>query len=96
MKHCLGLLTLELHFANNHSLKERRSVMNSLKERIRGRFNVSVAEADFGDVWQRGGFIISGAGVNSTTVEQALRGVLEFIDGDPRVQVIAPEIRFYE
>lgn len=96
MKHCLGLLTVELHFANNHSLKDRRSVMTSLKERIRGRFNVSVAEADFGDVWQRGGFIVSSAGVNPTAVEKTLRSVLEFIDGDPRVQVIAPEIRFYE
>ncbi len=96
MKSCLGLLTVELHLADSHSLKERRSVMNSLKERIRSRFNVSVAEADFGDVWQRGGLIISGAGASASTVEQALRNVLEFIDGDPRVQVIAPQIRFYE
>jgi hypothetical protein len=96
MKHCLGLLTMELLIADNHSLKGKRSVINSLKERIRSRFNVSVAEADLGDVWQRGGLIISGAGVSSATVEQALRNVLAFLDGDPRVQVIAPEIRFYE
>ncbi len=96
MKHCLGLLTVELLIADNHSLKGKRSVINSLKERIRSRFNVSVAEADLGEVWQRGGLIISGAGASSAAVERALRGVLEFIDGDPRVQVISPEIRFYE
>jgi hypothetical protein len=96
MKHCLGLLTVELLIADNHSLKGKRSVINSLKERIRGRFNVSVAEADLGDVWQRGGLIISGAGASPATVEQALRSVLAFIDGDPRVQVMVPEIRFYE
>ena len=96
MKHCLGLLTVELRMAENHSLKGRRSVMGSLKERIRNRFNVSVVEADFGDVWQRGGLIVSGAGATASSVEQALRGVLEFIDGDPRVQVISPQIRFYE
>ena len=96
MKYCLGLLTVELHMAENHSLKGRRSVMSSLKERLRSRFNVSVAEADFGDVWQRGGLIVSGAGASAASVEQALRGVLEFIDGDSRVQVIAPQIRFYE
>ena len=96
MKHCLGLLTVELLIADNHSLKGRRSVMGSLKERIRHRFNVSIVEADFGEVWQRGGLIVSGAGVTAASVEQALRGVLEFIDGDPRVQVMAPQIRFYE
>ena len=96
MKCCLALLTVELHFADNHSLKDRRSVITSLKERIRKRFNVSVAEADFGDLWQRGGLIISSAGSSPTSVEQALRSVLSFIDGDPRVQVIAPHIRFYE
>ena len=96
MKHCLGLLTVELLIAENHSLKGRRSVMNSLKERIRGRFNVSVAEADFGEVWQRGGLIISGAGPSAGSVDQALRGVLEFIENDPRVQVVAPQIRYYE
>jgi uncharacterized protein YlxP (DUF503 family) len=96
MKYCLGLLTLELLIAENHSLKGRRSVMNSLKERIRSRFNVSVAEADVGDVWQRGGLIVSGAGASAASVEQALRGVLEIIDRDARVQVIAPQIRFYE
>ena len=96
MKCCLGLLTVELHFAESQSLKERRSVMNSLKERIRSRFNVSVAEADFGDVWQRGGLIVSGAGASASRVDQALRTVLEFIDGEPRVQVITPQLRFYE
>jgi uncharacterized protein YlxP (DUF503 family) len=96
MKSCLGLLTVELHFADNHSLKDRRSIMNSLKERIRHRFNVSVAEADYGDVWQRGGLLTSAAGSSPTPVELALRSVIEFIDGDPRVQAIAPQIRFYE
>lgn len=96
MKHCLGVLTVELLVHDSRSLKARRSVINSLKERIRGRFNVSVAEADFGDVWQRGGLIISGAGVTASTVEQALRNVVAFLDNDPRVQVVMPQIRFYE
>jgi uncharacterized protein YlxP (DUF503 family) len=96
MKSCLGLLTVEFLIENSHTLKGRRSVVNSLKQRIRSRFNVSVAEADFGEVWQRSGLIISGAGASSSTVEHVLRSVLGFIEGDPRVQVIAPQVRFYE
>lgn len=96
MKCALGLLTVELHLADSHSLKDRRRIVNSLKERARQRFNVSVAEADFGELWQRGGLIISCAGSNAGLVEQSLRTLLAFLEEDPRVQVLSPHIRFYE
>jgi uncharacterized protein YlxP (DUF503 family) len=96
MKHCLGLLTVELHFETSRSLKDRRSIMTSVKERLRNRFNVSVAEADFGEKWQRGGLIISCAGTSSSQVEQSLRAALAFAENDPRLLLIDPQIRFYE
>jgi uncharacterized protein len=49
----VGLLTLELHLAEAHSLKDKRQVLRSLKERLRANFNVAVAELDFEDTWQR-------------------------------------------
>ncbi len=49
----VGLLTLELHIADSHSLKDKRQVLRSLKERLRSHFNVAVAELDFEDTWQR-------------------------------------------
>lgn len=48
----IGVLTLELHVEHSHSLKEKRSVVKGLKDRLRSRFNVSVAEIDFLDSWQ--------------------------------------------
>jgi uncharacterized protein len=96
MKHCLGLLTVELFLETSRSLKDRRSIMNSLKERVRHRFNVSVAEADFGEKWQRGGLIVSCAGSQAAQVEESLKAVLFFIENDARLLVIDPQIRFYE
>ncbi|HEU0140550.1 MAG TPA: DUF503 domain-containing protein [Bryobacteraceae bacterium] len=49
----IGVLTLELRMEHAHSLKEKRSVVKGLKERLRQRFNVSVAEIDYQDTWQR-------------------------------------------
>ena len=49
----IGVLTLELRLENSHSLKEKRHVVQSLKERLRNRFNVAVAEIDYQDLWQR-------------------------------------------
>jgi uncharacterized protein YlxP (DUF503 family) len=96
VKAALGLLTVELHLADSHSLKDRRRVVNSLKERLRQRFNVSVAEADFGDLWQRAGLIVSCAGSGAAIVEQTLRALLAFIEEDPRVLLMSPQLRFYE
>jgi len=44
---------LEIRVENSHSLKEKRHVVQSLKERLRRKFNVSVAEIDYQDLWQR-------------------------------------------
>ena len=49
----IGVCTLELHLPDNHSLKGKRQVVNSLKGRLKSRFNISVAEVDHLDVWQR-------------------------------------------
>jgi uncharacterized protein YlxP (DUF503 family) len=49
----IGVLTLELRLGDSHSLKDKRHVVLSLKERLRHKFNVAVAEIDYQDLWQR-------------------------------------------
>jgi uncharacterized protein len=46
----IGVLTLELRIEHAHSLKEKRHVVKSLKERLRGKFNVSVSEIEDQDL----------------------------------------------
>ena len=49
----VGLLTLELHIHDAQSLKDKRQVLRSLKDKLRRQFNVAGAELDHHDVWQR-------------------------------------------
>jgi uncharacterized protein YlxP (DUF503 family) len=49
----IGVLTLEMRFENSHSLKDKRHVVQGLKQRLRNKFNVAVAEIDCQDLWQR-------------------------------------------
>src|ERR1700680_5108140 len=49
----VGVLILELRIEHAQSLKDKRHVVKSLKDRLRHKFNVSVAEIDFQDLWQR-------------------------------------------
>jgi uncharacterized protein YlxP (DUF503 family) len=49
----IGVLTLEMRLEHSHSLKDKRHVVQGLKDRLRRRFNVAVAEIDYQDLWQR-------------------------------------------
>ena len=49
----VGLLTLELYIPDAQSLKDKRQVLRSLKDKLRRQFNVAVAEMDHHEAWQR-------------------------------------------
>lgn len=72
----VGLLTLELHLAEAQSLKDKRQVLRSLKDRLRANFNVAVAELDFEDMWQRSIVGIVTLSNEEHHVEEALQKVL--------------------
>jgi uncharacterized protein len=55
----IGFLTVEIHLPQSRSLKDKRQVMRSLKDRLRSRHNVAVSELeDDANVWQRAGLAI--------------------------------------
>jgi uncharacterized protein len=49
----VGILSVELHFPDNHSLKGKRKELLSVKAQLQRRFGAAVAEVDHHDVWQR-------------------------------------------
>jgi uncharacterized protein YlxP (DUF503 family) len=49
----VGILSFELHFPENRSLKGKRKELLSVKAQLQRRFGVAVAEVDHHDVWQR-------------------------------------------
>src|SRR5579864_127796 len=73
----IGLLTLEIYIPEAHSLKDKRQVLRSLKDRLRGKFNVAVAELEGQDSWQRSVVGVVSLSNNNTHLEQSLRNVLE-------------------
>lgn len=72
----VGLLTLEVFFPYARSLKDKRQHLKGFKDRVRSRHNVSVAEVDFQDKWQRA--VVGIAAVNSSqrVVEELLARIL--------------------
>ncbi|RKD29079.1 hypothetical protein BET03_05895 [Thermohalobacter berrensis] len=83
----IGACTVELIIYEANSLKEKRQVIKSLIERIKSRYNTSIAEIDFNDKWRRS--IIGFACVTNNTkhANKMVSNVLKFIERDSRVEV---------
>jgi len=77
----VGILQLVLYLPENHSLKGKRSVLRAIKARVANRFNVSIAECDDHDNWQRVTLAVAQIGNDRDHVDRCLREVSEFING---------------
>jgi hypothetical protein len=73
----IGLLTLEIHIPDARSLKDKRQVLRSLKERLRSRFNVAIAELDHQDTWQRSQVGIVSLSNDEAHLQQSLQTVFD-------------------
>jgi uncharacterized protein YlxP (DUF503 family) len=71
----IGVITLELRLDDSHSLKDKRHFIKSLKDRLRTRFNVAVAEIDYQDLWQRGLVAVVTVSSDQIRAEQILQSV---------------------
>jgi len=71
----IGLLTLDLHFPGARSLKDKRQALRSLETRIRNRHNVSVAEVEHQDLWQRARVAVVGVNTEHAHLESTLATV---------------------
>ena len=76
----VGILRLTVFLPENHSLKGTRQVLRAIKDRVRNKFNVSVAETDGHDLWQRAEIGICQVGNDRAFVDSALREVVNFVD----------------
>jgi len=84
----IGTLEIVLLIRESHSLKSRRRVVKSLTDRIRSRFNVSVADIGDQNVWQK---VVIGVAVvanDGRYVNQVLTKVLNLVSSDLRAEII--------
>ncbi|MBK6767022.1 MAG: DUF503 domain-containing protein [bacterium] len=94
MKYCVGVLTLELHLPHSHSLKERRSVVSSLKEKAAHRLNVSICE-ESSDSWQLVRLAFACVAQSEASVEEQFLLIRDFAEQDGRAVVINPRIEYH-
>jgi uncharacterized protein YlxP (DUF503 family) len=84
----VGLITWELHLAACQSLKEKRRIVKSLKDRLHQRFNVSAAETDHHDLWQRAEVSACVVSTDRRHVEQVLHEADRLVAGADGARIV--------
>jgi uncharacterized protein YlxP (DUF503 family) len=87
----VGVLQVELHEPDAQSLKDKRSDVKRLKDQVRGKFNVAVAEVDPYDTWQRATVGIAAVGDERAYVQGLLRQVADWVSESRLADVIRVE-----
>ena len=76
----VGICTIELYLPENTSLKGKRQVVNSLKGKLKHRFNISIAEVDHLDTWQRSTLGATMISKDQAYLDQELNKMIRFIE----------------
>jgi uncharacterized protein len=84
----IGVLKAELFMQGCSSLKEKRMIIKSLKDRIKKKFNVSVAELDFMDKWQRALLAFVLVSNSKSHTDEVLQKIFQFLDSELSFELI--------
>lgn len=78
----VGLLSIEIYIPASTSLKEKRMVLNHIRDKVRKKFNVSVAEVDYLEKWQRSLIAIAMVTAKKSFAEEVLTKIFQLLDSD--------------
>jgi uncharacterized protein YlxP (DUF503 family) len=84
----VGIVRIDLHLPAARSLKDKRQIVQSLKERIRQRVHAAVAEVDHQDLWQRASLGVSVVSGESHQVEEQLQSVRRLVDATAGAELL--------
>ncbi|MFC2163879.1 DUF503 domain-containing protein [Acidobacteriota bacterium] len=91
----IGYLSLEIYLPYSHSLKEKRKRLSAIKDRLRKKYNVALAELEYQDKWQRSKIGVVTLNSQKKMVEKQFQRILadaeSLIDGE----IIQSEIHFF-
>ncbi len=91
----VACLRIRLHLPGCTSLKEKRFVLKSLKDRLRSRFNVAVCEYGSQDKWQLADLGIATVTTHARGADKVLQSVVNYIERDGRTQLVDIERETY-
>jgi uncharacterized protein YlxP (DUF503 family) len=90
----VGIANIEIHIPESGSLKNKRHFLRRIKDRVKNRFNVSIAEVDHNDLWQRTTLGVSVVANEQQFANQVLSQVVEFIGQEQGIDILDYSMNF--
>jgi len=88
----VGTLKIEFMLFDNRSLKGKRKVVKSMVDKVKARFNVSIAEVGANDKWQKIELGISAVGNDRRHIDSSLNHILNFLDSLCLAEIVNTEM----
>jgi hypothetical protein len=88
----IGILIIDIKIPLNSSLKGKRRILKSIKQKISNRFNVSIAETDNHNLWQKATFTIAKVGINKSNVNSTLSKIENYLTEKLKINIINSNI----
>ena len=88
----VGTMKIEFMLFDNRSLKGKRKVVRSMVDKVKARFNVSVAEVGSNDKWQKIELGISAVGNDRRHIDSSLNHIRDFLDSLCLAQIVNTEM----
>lgn len=90
----VGALAVTLHLPAPNSLKEKRRILSSIKDRVRSGFNASVSEIGGHDKWQLAVLGFSMISNDKNLIASNFEGILSLVESVPGVRITAQQMEF--
>jgi len=90
----IGVVTFDIHLPAVGSLKGKRKIVKSLKDRIRNKFNVSVAEIEAQDIWQKAVLAAAIVSADKPFANSVLSKISDLVNGQPEIIVANIEMEW--
>ncbi|MGH2739709.1 MAG: DUF503 domain-containing protein [Actinomycetota bacterium] len=91
----MALATYDLRIPGCTSLKEKRRAVKALTGGLRATFNVSVAEVNHHNLWQRTTIAVSAVGAEGFHLKKVMHEVERFVDRQPAVEIIGTDVTMH-
>ncbi len=89
----VGICNIDLHMEQCQSLKDRRRILLSLKEKMKNRLNIGICEYGDSSLWQRSQIAIVTCSNSQNMVESTLKSAIQFIENYPQIIVLTTNLR---
>ncbi|MCK4263719.1 MAG: DUF503 domain-containing protein [Candidatus Aminicenantes bacterium] len=91
----IGFLTLEIYLPYSHSLKEKRKTLNSIKDRLKKKYNVAFAELDYQNKWQRSKIGVVSLNNLKRVVENIFHKIILDVEENIDGEILHQEIQYF-